>query len=76
MLTIVKFRVFDKDLEKVFYNNESLAAIHQALKEISHTYIAKEVIVAKLEAEAQAPTMLNALNVIKQQDEIELSNKK
>lgn len=74
MLTIVKFKVFDKELEKVFYNGESLSQIHQALKEISSTYYATGVMVAKLEAQAQAPSMLNALNIIKQQDEVNHNN--
>lgn len=43
-VTIVQFRVFDKDLEKNFYNGETVEEIHKVLKEIGQTYIAKNLI--------------------------------
>lgn len=46
MITIVKFRCFDKALEKVFYQRETPEQIHKALRDICFTYVATEVITA------------------------------
>lgn len=61
-LIIVQFRVFDKDLEKVFYNNETAVQIHQALKEIGFTYMVKDVIVS---CRCKHSTSINLLEEIK-----------
>lgn len=69
MLTIVKFKAFDKELEKVFYKNETLTQIHQALKEICLTYYPLEITLAQIRIDSHAPAALRALSVIRQQDE-------
>ncbi len=69
MITILKFRVFDKELEKIFYQNETLAQMHQTLKEISPTYVPLEIKLAEIKMETQAQSTLRALSVLKQQDE-------
>jgi hypothetical protein len=48
MIIIVKYRAFDKSHEKVFYDGQSWAEIHQALSDICRTYVPLEVITATL----------------------------
>lgn len=45
MITIVRFRIFDKEVDKVFYEGETIQQIHKALSEINDTYIPLSVIV-------------------------------
>lgn len=44
MIIIVKYRAFDRDHEKNFYNGESWLQIHEALHNICWTYLPTEVI--------------------------------
>ena len=69
MITIVKFKVFDKSLEKNFYNGETIEEINRTLNEISDTYIPMEVITA----ERKESSLLNELKNHKQKTEKLLS---
>lgn len=57
MITIVKFRAYDKPLEKNFYQGETIQTIHQALTDICNTYIPIEI----LTVSTQANTLLTEL---------------
>jgi hypothetical protein len=48
MIIIVKYRAFDKSFEKVFYDGQSWAEIHEILTDLCRTYVPLEVITAEL----------------------------
>jgi hypothetical protein len=47
MITIVKFKAYDKALDKNFYAGETLDQIHGSLNEICNTYVPVQIITAE-----------------------------